>query len=161
MVIGDRWIMTAAHNVMANGNPVSSENVRVSGLVEVSTASPSPPWSKTNISILLIFRFSWDLMMLTPFWSLLWLLPQSTFTLNTITPTTWISTMTLPWSKCKTQSRSTHPLCQYVYQQRAQLTSPAPWGKFATVLFHYAVLSILCSFIYLLHLKTKEISQNW
>uniref|UniRef100_G3P746 complement subcomponent C1r n=4 Tax=Gasterosteus aculeatus aculeatus TaxID=481459 RepID=G3P746_GASAC len=43
MVIGDRWIMTAAHNVMANGNPVSSENVRIfMGLNDVNTLLVSP-----------------------------------------------------------------------------------------------------------------------
>ncbi|XP_068591550.1 ovochymase [Cebidichthys violaceus] len=29
MVIGDRWIMTAAHNLIKNGNPVSNETLRI------------------------------------------------------------------------------------------------------------------------------------
>ena len=33
MVIGDSWVMTAAHNVMKGGNQVSKETVRVSVLL--------------------------------------------------------------------------------------------------------------------------------
>ncbi|KAK9513987.1 hypothetical protein VZT92_027479 [Zoarces viviparus] len=37
MVIGDRWIMTAAHNLMENGNPVSKETVLIyMGLTDVT-----------------------------------------------------------------------------------------------------------------------------
>ena len=35
MVIGDRWIMTAATDLTHNGNPVSNETVRVSVLLQV------------------------------------------------------------------------------------------------------------------------------
>ncbi|XP_037640636.1 complement C1r-A subcomponent-like isoform X2 [Sebastes umbrosus] len=43
MVIGDRWIMTAAHNVMYDGNVVPNETVRVyMGLTNVNALMNSP-----------------------------------------------------------------------------------------------------------------------
>uniref|UniRef100_A0A8C9YQD9 Vitamin K-dependent protein C n=1 Tax=Sander lucioperca TaxID=283035 RepID=A0A8C9YQD9_SANLU len=46
MVIGDRWIMTAAHNVMNKGNQVSEETVRIyMGLTDVKTQLDSPVYA--------------------------------------------------------------------------------------------------------------------
>ncbi|XP_054477310.1 uncharacterized protein LOC129109306 [Anoplopoma fimbria] len=43
MVVGDRWIMTAAHNVVHDGNQVSKETVRIfMGLTDANTPLASP-----------------------------------------------------------------------------------------------------------------------
>nr|ABU63968.1 Ca2+-dependent complex C1R/C1S subunit [Perca flavescens] len=46
MVIGDSWIMTAAHNVMSKGNQVSKETVRMyMGITDVKTQLVSPVYA--------------------------------------------------------------------------------------------------------------------
>ncbi|XP_068425833.1 transmembrane protease serine 9 [Clinocottus analis] len=58
MLIGDRWIMTAAHTMMENGNPVSSETLRIyMGLTEVDHSLGSPVLA-SSVHIAPEFNFS-------------------------------------------------------------------------------------------------------